>query len=383
MTTAITPFAVSVEENQLTDLKLRLDLTRWPEAETVPDWSQGIPLHYTQELAAYWRHQYDWRRWEQRLNSFGSFKTTIDGVAIHFLHKRSPHPQALPLVMTHGWPGSLVEFHKVIDQLADPVAFGGDARDAFHVICPSLPGYGFSGKPQTAGWGVDKIARVWDELMARLGYERYLAQGGDWGSAVTHAIAQLQNGRCLGVHINMPIVQADRSNMDDLTPQEKQALESRKHYATWDAGYSKQQSSRPQTLGYGLTDSPAGQLAWIVEKFWAWTDCGEGEARHPENAVTRDEMLDNVMMYWLTASATSSARLYWESFRRQSIAPITLPLGVSLFPKEITGSSRRWAEQRYKNLIYWNEPAKGGHFAALEQPEIFVDELRKCFRHFR
>jgi pimeloyl-ACP methyl ester carboxylesterase len=383
MTDAVTSFPLSVEESQLADLRFRLDHARWPEAEVVPDWSQGIPLQYTKALADYWRHQYDWRRWEQKLNGFGSYKTEIDGIGIHFLHKRSPHPNALPLIMTHGWPGSLVEFHKVIEPLADPVAFGGDSRDAFHVICPSLPGYGFSDKPDAAGWGIPKIAEAWDMLMARLGYDKYLAQGGDWGSAVTHAIALRENGRCLGVHVNMPIVQADRSNMDDLTPQEKKALESRKHYATWDSGYSKQQSSRPQTLGYGLTDSAIGQLAWIVEKFWAWTDCGEGAARHPENAVTRDEMLDNVMMYWLTASAASSARLYWESFRRQNLAPITLPLGVSLFPKEITGTSRRWAEQRYKNLIYWNEPAKGGHFAALEQPEIFVDEVRKCFRHFR
>ncbi len=311
-------------------------------------------------------------------------KTTIDGLGIHFLHARSPHAGALPLVMTHGWPGSVVEFHKVIGPLTDPTAFGGDAADAFHVVCPALPGYGFSDKPASPGWGIERIGRAWGELMARLGYDRYVAQGGDWGSAVTHSMALTETAHCLGIHTNMPLLEPDPDTLDDLSPLEKSALAGMDYYQREDSGYAKIQSTRPQTLGYGLTDSPAGQLAWIIEKFQAWCDCGEGADRHPENVLTRDELLDNVMMYWLTGSAASSARLYWQSFNElNSSEEITLPVGCSIFPGEILRASRRWAEKRYRNIIHWGELDRGGHFAAFEQPERFVDEVRCCFQALR
>lgn len=307
------------------------------------------------------------------------FRTELDGLGIHFLHIRSPHDNALPLVMTHGWPGSIIEFLKVIGPLSDPTAHGGDAVDAFHVVCPTLPGYGFSDKPTAPGWNVERIARAWSQLMPRLGYDKYVAQGGDWSAAVTTAIGLQDTENCLGIHLNMPIVTPDRDTMDDLTEREKDALAGRKHYVDWDSGYSKQQSTRPQTVGYGLVDSPAGQAAWILEKFWAWTDC-DG---HPENVLTRDEMLDNIMLYWLPGAAASSARLYWESFGRASQAPVDIPVGCSIFPKEIFRSSRRWAEKRFRKLVHWNELDRGGHFAAFERPETFVDEVRACFRHVR
>jgi len=370
-------FRIEVPEQQLDDLRARLALTRLPEKQTPDDWSQGVPLGYVQEIKEYWQHQYDWRRAEARINAFEQFVTTIDGVDIHFLHVRSPEADALPLIMTHGWPGSIVEFLKVIAPLADPVSHGGDAKDAFHVICPALPGYGFSGKPATPGWGVEKIADAWAELARRLGYSSYVAQGGDWGSAVTTALAVRDTDHCRAIHVNM--VSARPDPMDNLTELEKKGLAGMKHYQDWDSGYSKQQSTRPQTLGYGLVDSPIGQAAWILEKFWAWTDCNG----HPENALTRDEMLDNIMLYWLTASGASSARLYWESFGSFSAGEVQTPTGCSIFPKEIFVCSRRWAENRYKNIIYWNELDKGGHFAAFEQPELFVGELRNCFRLVR
>ena len=370
-------FRIEVPEQQLDDLRARLALTRLPEKQTPDDWSQGVPLGYVQEIKEYWQHQYDWRRAEARINAFEQFVTTIDGVDIHFLHVRSPEADALPLIMTHGWPGSIVEFLKVIAPLADPVSHGGDAKDAFHVICPALPGYGFSGKPATPGWGVEKIADAWAELARRLGYSSYVAQGGDWGSAVTTALAVRDTDHCRAIHVNM--VSARPDPMDNLTELEKKGLAGMKHYQDWDSGYSKQQSTRPQTLGYGLVDSPIGQAAWILEKFWAWTDCNG----HPENALSRDEMLDNIMLYWLNASGASSARLYWESFGSFSAGEVQIPTGCSIFPKEIFVCSRRWAENRYKNIIHWNELDRGGHFAAFEQPELFVDELRTCFRQIR
>jgi pimeloyl-ACP methyl ester carboxylesterase len=373
-------FRVDIDAAAIEDLRRRLALTRWPDAETTGDWNQGIPLGYTRDLARYWAEGYDMQRLATRLNAWPQQRATIDGLGIHFIHARSPHASARPLLVTHGWPGSVVEFLKVLGPLTDPVAHGGDAADAFHVVCPSLPGYGFSDKPREAGWGAERIARAWGQLMQVLGYTRYYAQGGDWGALVTTGIAQQDAAHCRGIHVNMPIVAPDMETMNSLTPQEQSALAGMQHYNDWDSGYSKQQGTRPQTLGYGLADSPAGQLAWIVEKFWAWTDCGEGEARHPENALTRDDMLDNVMCYWLTNSAASSARLYWESFARPNLDPITLPAGISMFPREIFRCSRRWAEKRFLNLVHWNELPKGGHFAAFEQPESFVDEVRACFR---
>lgn len=375
----IEPFRIDIPDEQLANLRQRLQMTRWPDAETPNDWSQGIPLAYMQEVCRYWAEEYDWRATEARLNALPQFRTTLDGLGFHFLHIRSPHENALPLVMTHGWPGSIVEFLKVIAPLTDPTAHGGDAADACHLVCPTLPGYGFSDKPTEPGWNIERIARAWSQLMLRLGYNQYVAQGGDWGAAVTTAIGLQDTAHCRGIHLNMPIVAPDRETMDSLTAFEKEALAGRKHYRDWDSGYSKQQSTRPQTVGYGLVDSPAGQAAWILEKFWAWTDC-DG---HPENVLTRDELLDNVMMYWLPGAAASSARLYWESFSRMSTEAVQVPTGCSMFPKEIFRSSRRWAEKRFQQLVYWHELARGGHFAAFECPTTFVDEVRACFRHMR
>ena len=380
MNDSISPFRIAVPDAVLADLNLRLRNTRWPEAELVHDWSQGVPLKWIRDICNYWAEQYDWRNREAMLNRFAQFKTGIDGLAIHFIHARSPHPQAMPLIITHGWPGSVVEFHKVIEPLVDPVAHGGSASDAFHVVCPSLPGFGFSGKPTTAGWGVDRIAKAWAALMDRLGYAHYGAQGGDWGSAVTTALGALDGEHCAGIHITLAM--ATRPNVEGKpTPEETRALEGIKHYADWDSGYSKQQSTRPQTLGYALTDSPSGQAAWILEKYWAWTDCNG----HPENIFTRDELLDNVMLYWVTASAASSARLYWESFgpKKRTAHTVRVPTGVAVFPKEIVTPVRKWMEASYTNIMHWSEMPKGSHFAAFEQPDLFVREVRDYFRKLR
>jgi pimeloyl-ACP methyl ester carboxylesterase len=377
----IAPFRLAVPDAELEDLRHRLRRTRWPDAETVDDWSQGIPLAYVQELCAYWAGDYDWRTTEARLNGLGQFRTVIDGLGIHGLHVRSPHEGALPLVITHGWPGSVIEFLGVIDALTDPVAHGGDAADAFHVVCPSLPGYGFSDRPATTGWGVGRIAAAWAELMRRLGYGRYGAQGGDWGSMVTAELGRIDADHVAGIHLNMPVAApgAGRADRGEPTEAELAALADYEAHRRWGTGYSKQQSTRPQTLGYGLVDSPAGQCAWIVEKFWAWTDC-DG---HPENALTRDQMLDNVMLYWLPAAGASSARLYWESFTDPRLDPVAVPTGCSIFPKEIIRLPRSWAESRFSDLRYWHEVERGGHFAAFEQPALFVDELRSFFRLVR
>ncbi len=300
----ITDFRVEIAPDAVADLRDRLARTRWPEAETVDDWSQGVPLAYAQELCAYWAGGYDFAAAEQRLNAFPQFRTSLDGLGIHVVHARSPHPDALPLVLTHGWPGSVVEFQKVIGPLSNPTAYGGDAADAFHVVCPSLPGYGFSDKPSAPGWKIERIARAWVELMARLGYDRYGAQGGDWGSFVTTSIGQQDPEHVVGIHTQLPLVPLDASMMTDLTPAEQSSLESSAYYSRWGSGYSTEQASRPQTVGYGLVDSPAAQCTWVVEKFWDWTDC-DG---HPENVLSRDELLDNVMFYWLPATGASSAQ---------------------------------------------------------------------------
>ena len=372
----ISPYRIDVPNAVLDDLKERLARTRWPDAETVDDWSQGIPLAYTRDLAAYWADGYDWRPREAALNRFDHHLTEIDGLDIHFIHQRSPHDDALPLLITHGWPGSIAEFQKVIEPLVNPTS--GRAEDAFHVICPSLPGYGFSGKPSRTGWGVDKIAQVWDTLMVRLGYDRYGAQGGDWGAAVTTQIGR-NRGHCIAIHLNMPIARPPAGSGGDLTEDEQQALAALAEHRKWGTGYSKQQSTRPQTLGYGLVDSPVGQLAWVVEKFWAWTDC-DG---HPENVLSRDELLDNVMLYWVTGSGASSARLYWESFNRfVTDGRVDLPTGVAAFPKEILRTPRRWCEAAY-NITHWSTMPRGGHFAAFEQPELFVDDVRAFFATVR
>ena len=373
----IRPYRIDVPSAVLDDLKERLARTRWPEAETVDDWSQGIPLAYTRDLAAYWADGYDWRSREAALNRFDHHLTEFDGLDIHFIHQRSPHDDALPLLITHGWPGSIAEFQKVIEPLVNPTS--GRPEDAFHIVCPSLPGYGFSGKPSRTGWGVDKIAQAWDTLMVRLGYDRYGAQGGDWGAAVTTQIGR-NRGHCIAIHLNMPIARPPAgSGGGDLTEDEQEALAAFAEHRKWGTGYSKQQSTRPQTLGYGLVDSPMGQLAWVVEKFWAWTDC-DG---HPENVLSRDELLDNVMLYWVTGSGASSARLYWESFNRfVTDGRVDLPTGVAAFPKEILRTPRRWCEAAY-NITHWSTMPRGGHFAAFEQPELFVDDVRAFFATVR
>lgn len=378
----VTPFRIEVPAEALDDLRQRLAGARWPEAQTVDDWSQGVPLSYHQEFCGYWAKAYDWQRAQDRLNGFPQFKTEVDGLEIHFIHARSHHAEAQPLVITHGWPGSVVEFLKVIEPLTEPTEHGGRAEDAFHLVCPSLPGYGFSGKPKESGWGIERIAAAWDALMLRLGYSRYYAQGGDWGAAVTTAIGLQNKGHCAGIHINMPVAAPTKQALEAPDAADKQALAGAKFYQDWDSGYSKQQSTRPQTLGYGLADSPIGQSAWILEKFRQWTDC-DG---HPENVLSRDELLDNIMLYWLTNSGASSARLYWESFGKgfggRGGSKVQLPTGVSSFPKEIIRTPRAWAEQRYAQIHYWNELDKGGHFAAFEQPEIFVEEMRAWKKHF-
>jgi epoxide hydrolase len=372
----IRPYRIDVPTAVLDDLRARLAHTRWPEAECVDDWSQGIPLAYTRELAGYWADGYDWRSREAALNRFDQFTTEIDGLDIHFIHQRSAHDDALPLLITHGWPGSIVEFHKVIEPLVNPTS--GRPEDAFHVVCPSLPGYGFSGKPTRAGWGVEKIAEAWETLIGRLGYDRYGAQGGDWGAAVTTQIGR-NRGRCVGIHLNMPIGRPTRDALANPNEEEQRALAALAEHRRSGTGYSKQQSTRPQTLGYGLVDSPVGQLAWIVEKFWAWMDC-DG---HPENVLSRDELLDNVMVYWVTGSGASSARLYWESFGAWGrMDRVELPTGVADFPGEVLGAVRAWCEPVY-NITRWSTMPRGGHFAAFEQPELFVDDVRAFFATVR
>jgi epoxide hydrolase len=379
-------FRIDVPDSALEDLRERLHRARWPEAETVDDWSQGVPLAYLRDLCGTWADQYDWRATERRLNAVPQLRTVIDGLAIHFLHVRSAHEDALPLVMTHGWPGSIVEFLKVLGPLTDPTAYGGDAADAFHVVCPSLPGFGFSDKPTGTGWGIERIAAAWMTLMAHLGYERYGAQGSDWGTSISALVGQLDRENVVGIHLTPPLAPPDPATLDDLTERERAALASLEHAAEWEGGYSREQATRPQTIGYALVDSPVALAAWVIEKFWAWTD-HDGDL---ENVLTRTELLDNLMLYWLPRTGASSARLYWESIRRVdrwisggSIDTVDVPTGCSVFPKELQRPSRRWAERRFVDIRYWNEPERGGHFAAFEQPALFVDEVRAFFRLVR
>jgi epoxide hydrolase len=386
MPDALTPHRIDVSEADLADLRDRLRRTRWPEPETAADWAQGVPLAYLQDLCRYWADGYDWRTTERRLNALPQFRTEIDGAGIHILHVRSPHPGALPLVLTHGWPGSIVEFLKVIGPLTDPTAHGGDAADAFHLVCPSLPGYGFSDRPAQAGWGVERIAAAWARLMARLGYDRYGAQGGDWGTSISTSLAQQDAEHVAGIHLNPPIAPPDPSTFDDLTPTEQASLDALRHASQSESGYSAEMSTKPQTVGYSLVDSPAGLCAWIVEKFRTWMDC-DG---HPENVLTRDELLDNITLYWLSGTGASAARLYWESFGKVSewftqavTDTVTVPTGCSIFPREVPRPSRRWAAQRYRDIRHWHELDRGGHFAAMEQPELFVQEVREFFRLVR
>jgi pimeloyl-ACP methyl ester carboxylesterase len=376
----IRPFAIAIDQSLIDDLHHRIDLVRWPEAETVSDWSQGVPLAALRGLVDYWRQDYDWRRCEARLNGFANHLVEIDGLDIHFIHARSPHPQAVPLILTHGWPGSVIEFLDVIGPLIDPVVHGGRAEDAFHVVVPSLPGYGFSGKPAAQGWGVERIGRVWAELMDRLGYTRWFAQGGDWGAIVTTAMGGQAPRGLAGFHLNMALARPTSADFVDPSPEAQRAIAAGQHYKTQESGYSTIQSTRPQTIGYGLVDSPVALAAWIYEKMHGWTD----NAGRPEDALSRDAILDNITLYWLTASGASAARLYWESFGAiGGTGEVHLPAAISNFPKEITKAPRVWAERLFRNLIYWSEVERGGHFAAWEEPDLFVAEVRKAFALMR
>ncbi len=369
------PFTIEWSDHAIAELRERLARTRWPEAETVDDWSQGVPLSYQREVCEYWADDYDFAAAQARLNRFPQYRQDVDGLGIHFLHQPSRHDDAMPLVLTHGWPGTFVEFLDVVDALTEP----DDPADAFHVVVPSLPGYAYSDKPTAPGWDVPRVAAAWDALMRELGYERYGAQGGDWGAMVTTSIGQQCAASVTGIHVNMPLVNLGECDMTELTEQENTALARVGEHAAWGMGYSAEQSTRPQTLGYGLTDSPAGQCAWILEKFWAWTD-NDG---HPEQALSKAQMLDDISLYWFTSTASSSARLYWESFKTVDMEAVTCPSGVSSFPKEILGVSERWARTRFTDLRWYGAPERGGHFAAFEQPEIFVGEVRGFFRTVR
>jgi pimeloyl-ACP methyl ester carboxylesterase len=390
MRDAVRPFRINIPQEALVDLRRRAAATRWPDRETVTDQSQGVQLAKIQELVRYWGTGYDWRKAEAKLNALPQFVTEIDGVDIQFVHVRSRHPNALPLIMTHGWPGSVFELLKVIGPLTDPTAYGGRAEDAFDLVLPTYPGYGFSGKPLGTGWGPDRVGRAWDELMRRLGYKRYVSQGGDWGAIVSEAMARQAPAGLLGIHINMPAVVPPNiakvlSNGDPapsgLSAAEKAAFASLDAFYKKGSGYAAIMNTRPQTLGYGLADSPAGLAAFYYDKFAAWTYSG-GE---PERALTRDEMLDNITLYWLTNTGASSSRSYWEVWGMSpfNAVDISIPVAVTIFPGEIYRAPRSWAELNFHKLIYWHEVDKGGHFAAFEQPELFTDEIRAAFRSLR
>jgi len=387
---AVRPFRINVPEEALVDLRRRVVATRWPDRETVTDRSQGVQLAKIQELVRYWGTDYDWRKVEAKLNALPQFMTEIDGLDIHFLHVRSRHPNALPLIMTHGWPGSILELLKVIGPLTDPTAHGGRAEDAFDLVIPSMPGYGFSGKPQGTGWNPDRMARAWDELMRRLGYTRYVSQGGDWGSVVSDVMARQAPSGLLGIHVNMPATvppEVAKALKDGdpapagLSAAEKAAFEQLDALYTKGSGYAAMMVTRPQTLGYSLADSPAGLAAWFYDKFADWTYSG-GE---PERSLTKDEMLDDITLYWLTNTGASSSQSYWEVYGGNpfNAVDISIPVGVTVFPGEIYRAPRSWAERSYHRLIYWNEVDKGGHFAAWEQPELFAAEIRAAFRPLR
>jgi epoxide hydrolase len=379
--TDVQPFLIDIPQADVDDLRTRLTRTRWPDQLAGVGWDYGIPLDYVRDLAEYWRTGYDWRVHERRLNGFPQFTTVIDGQRVHFLHVRSPEPDATPLIMTHGWPGSVVEFTEVIGPLTDPRAHGGDPRDAFHLVVPSIPGYAFSGPTHEPGWNVHRIALAWDELMMRLGYARYGAQGGDWGASISRELGVVASERVIGVHLTMLFPQGP-FDQPDLTDVEKARLERLQRFRTTGSGYGMIQSTRPQTLAYALTDSPAGQLAWITEKFGEWTD---GEL--PDDAVDRDQLLTNVSVYWYTGTAGSSARLYLESARSRGRgwspwAPSSAPAGVAVFPLEIAPPIRRFAELS-NTIVHWTEFDRGGHFAAMEEPELLIADVRQFFRLVR
>ncbi len=384
MAEAVEPFRVDVSQATLDDLTRRLAQARFPEPLPGAGWDYGTDHDTLARLVAYWRDGYDWRATETRLNRLEQATTVIDGQQIHFLHVRSPEPDALPLVLTHGWPGSLVEFLDVVGPLSDPRVAGAEPTDAFHVVVPSLPGYGFSGPTHEAGWDPGRIARAWAQLMARLGYDRYTAQGGDWGSFVTAALARADPGHVAAIHLNMIAANPGGDDPSTFTDDERDDLAAFAHYLDDEGGYYRIQTTRPHTLGFALDDSPTGLCAWIVEKFRAWSDCDGDLTR----CYTDDQLLDNVMLYWVTGTATSSVRLYAEFDRALRAGRLDLgsridtPTGYARYPKEIMRTSKRWAERQYR-LVHYADLPRGGHFAAMEQPDLFVDDLRTCFRSVR
>jgi len=391
---SIRPYRIDVPQAQLDDLRQRIADTRWPDKETVTDVSQGVQLAKIQALVKYWGSDYDWRKVEAQLNALPEFITTIDGVDIQFIHVKSRHPNAMPLILTHGWPGSALEFLKTIGPLTDPTAFGGKAEDAFDVVIPTIPGHGFSGKPTELGWGPDRVAKAWDVLMTRLGYTHYVSQGGDHGSVISDALGRLSPPGLLGIHVNMPPtvppelvkpIFSGEPAPKDLKGPELTAFNSLSTFFGRSAAYGAMMVTRPQTIGYLLADSPTGTAAWMYEKFAAWTD-SNGE---PERVLSRDEMLDDISLYWLTNTGASASRFYWEnnnnnfSAEAQKTHSIKVPVAITVFPAEIYRAPKSWAERAYPSLSYFNEVSKGGHFAAWEQPQLFSEELRAAFRPLR
>jgi len=383
VTDSIEPFRVAVPDEDLADLRRRLEATRFPDQIPGTGWELGTELAYAKELVAYWRDEFDWRAAEARLNAFEQFRTTIDGQRIHFIHARSPHPGAHPLLISHGWPGSVAEFLKVIGPLVDPESHGGSAADAFHVVVPSLPGFGFSDPTRERGWTSGRIADAFAVLMSRLGYTRYGAQGGDWGAVITTELAVRDAEHLSGIHLNMPLAMPPRGeDAVELSDAEKATLAEAAQWQKEETGYQKIQGTRPQTLGFGLNDSPAGLAAWLAEKFRAWMDC-EGEI---ERVISKDELLCNIAIYWFTRTITSSTRIYYETFNGGDLPirnqRIEVPTGCAIFPKEPIRFPRSWVECSYA-VTHWSEMERGGHFAALEQPEMFVEDVRAFYRGLR
>ena len=390
----VRPFRIDVPEEDLDDLRRRIAATRWPSKELVEDRSQGVQLVTLQELARYWATDYDWRKCEAKLNALPQFTTEIDGVEIHFIHVRSPHEEALPLIMTHGWPGSVVELLETVGPLTDPTAHGGSADDAFHLVLPSLPGYGFSGEPTEIGWDLGRTARAWAELMRRLGYSRYVAQGGDVGAGITDAMGRQAHEGLVGIHTNLLVPALnDVASLPAQTEQESAALAAIGTFQSTGNGYFVEQATRPQTIGYGLLDSPVALAAWMIDHD---TDAYYKLARafvdgQPSGNLTRDHVLDNITLYWLTGTGASAARSYWEAYGAdapaaavtQALPEVPIPVGFTMFPGEIWRTPRSWAEKAYPNLAYFHEVDKGGHFAAWEEPELFSEEVRAAFRSLR
>jgi epoxide hydrolase len=376
---SIEKFPIRVDDSILEDLHHRLVQTRLPDQLPDTGWELGVPVEYLRELIEYWRDVYDWRSEEARLNDFDHYRIPIDGQLIHFIHARSARSDALPLLLTHGWPGSIVEFLEVIPRLTEPESYGGDPADAFHVVAPSLPGYGFSEPTRSPGWDVQRIAQAFVELMGHLGYTRYGAQGGDWGAQVTTRLAGLDPHHCASIHLNMA-PGLPPPTPGPLTEDEQADLAAMKQFADGESGYANEQGTKPQTLAVALNDSPAGLLAWIVEKFRTWSDC-DG---HPEHCFTREQLLTNVMLYWVTQTSASSARLYWETKHTSAGPPpfVEVPTGVARYPKEVLRWPRSWVERQF-NVVRWSVMDRGGHFPAMEQPELFVDDLREHFRTAR